>query len=78
MMELELILDFPCCACHHSISVTVKCAGKGLAEGRAVATVKIPCPDCSGDNLVYFDPNGIVRAVAPHTAARFQLEPSLN
>ena len=38
MVEVKVTLDFACCACDHSVSVTVKCTGKGLT---AFATADI-------------------------------------
>ena len=71
MMELQVILDFACCACQEPVSVTVKCAGKGLANaGRCVATVPVPCPTCHAVNQLYFEPNGTVRAVTPVAGPR--------
>lgn len=79
MLELKVILDFACCACNHSVSVTVKCAGKGLAAGdRAVAAVNVPCPTCGSVNKLYFQPNGTVRAVTPCTGIPRIPEPSVN
>jgi hypothetical protein len=58
MLELEVILEFACCACGDSMGVTVKCAGTSLATGKnAVASVKVPCPSCQGINLVLFTPD---------------------
>jgi phage FluMu protein Com len=79
MMELKVILDFACCGCQELVSVTVKCAGKGLAHaGRSVATVPVPCPTCHTVNQLYFEPNGTVRAVTPVTGPRSLPEPSMN
>jgi len=79
MMELKVILDFACCGCQESVSVTVKCAGKGLAgAGRSVASVRVPCPSCSTINQLYFEPSGTVRAVTPITGPRSMPEPSIN
>ena len=33
MIELQVELDFACCNCGSDVSVTLKCAGKGLAGG---------------------------------------------
>ena len=75
MMELEVILDFACLACDHSVSVTVKCAGKGLTTGfRSVARVSVPCPNCGHVNQLYFEPSGKIRAVtlyATHESGTF-------
>ena len=79
MLELKVILDFACCICGQSVSVTVKCAGKGLTAGaRTVAAVNVPCPDCHNVNQLYFEPSGTVRAVAPYRSHNYSLEPSLN
>jgi hypothetical protein len=79
MLELKVILDFVCCGCHGPVSVTVKCAGKGLAGGgRSVAAVNVPCPTCGMVNQLYFEPNGTVRAVAPFQAPRALPQPSVN
>jgi len=79
MMEVTVTLDFACCACAGALSVTVKCAGKGLTAGaRSVAAVTIACPDCGSVNKVYFEPCGTVRDVTPVRGARPLPEPSLN
>jgi hypothetical protein len=80
MMELQVILDFACCTCEESVSVTVKCEGKGLAlTGRTVASVNVPCPGCGTIHRLDFEPNGTIRAVRPYTTApRPLLEPSMN
>jgi hypothetical protein len=79
MLKLKVTLDFACCACDHSVSVTVQCEGAGLAAGSsAVAAVNVPCPNCGRVNQLFFEPNGTVRAVAPYTAPRPALEPSMN
>lgn len=79
MMELKVILDFACCCCQGSVSVTVKCEGKGLASaGRTVAAVVIPCPTCGAVNKLYFEPNGTVRDVTPAQGTRPLPEPSIN
>src|SRR5262249_16690443 len=79
MLELQLTLDFSCCACDHLVNVTVKCTGKGLAAGgRTVAAVNVPCPTCGSVNRVYFEPSGTVRDVAPCHGNFQWLEPSIN
>jgi hypothetical protein len=79
MMELKVTLDFACCVCQHSVSVTVKCEGKGLFAGaRTVATVTVPCPTCNSVNQLYFEPNGTIRDVLPARLSNRSLEPSLN
>ncbi len=79
MLELELTLDFACCACGQSVSVLVKCAGKGLAAGpRVVAAVSVPCPGCGVVNRLTFEPNGTVRSVTPYADPRALPEPSVN
>jgi phage FluMu protein Com len=78
MVELQLILDFACCHCDEPVSVTVKCAGKGLtAHTRAVATVQVKCPTCGQNNQLYFEPSGTVRDVFPAKPSG-RLEPSVN
>ncbi len=78
-MELKVTLDFACCACEHSVSVTVKCEGKGLAAGaRTVAAVNVPCPTCGSVNQLHFEPNGTLHAVTPYPAVRQLPQPSLN
>jgi hypothetical protein len=79
MMELNLSLDFACCACGQSVNVTLKCEGRGLAAGaRAVATVNVPCPACCTVNQLYFEPSGTVRAVAPYEGHPGRPQPSVN
>ena len=79
MIELQVDLDFACCNCGAEVSVTLKCAGKGLTGGaHAVAQVKVPCPSCCGVNHLYFEPSGTVHAVRPCKAAGRVPEPSLN
>jgi phage FluMu protein Com len=79
MMELQLSLDFACCLCERPVSVTVKCAGKGLAASqRTVAAVNVPCPTCGSVNQLYFEPNGTVREVRPYHAPRQLPVPSVN
>jgi hypothetical protein len=79
MMELQVILDFSCCACGDPVSVTVKCEGTGLAlAGRSVARVQVPCPGCGTVLCVDFQPNGTVRGVHSHRGPRPVLEPSIN
>jgi phage FluMu protein Com len=79
MMELKLDLDFACGTCGASMTVTVKCAGKGLAKGsHSFAAVKVPCPTCNSINELVFDPNGTVHAVSPCRELRLIPEPSLN
>jgi hypothetical protein len=79
MLEVRTVLDFACCFCQQSVSVTVKCEGKGLAQGPgAVATCKVPCPTCGSVNQLYFEPSGVVRCVSPCPAHRSVPEPSVN
>jgi phage FluMu protein Com len=79
MRELNVNLDFACCNCGSSMSVTLKCAGKGLSGGdHTVAAVKVPCPTCSNINQLYFEPNGTIHAVAPCQGPRQIPEPSVN
>jgi hypothetical protein len=79
MRELQVTLDFACCCCAHTVSVTLKCEGVGLAAGkRAVASVNVPCPTCGAINQLAFSPTGTVRTVAPYRVPRQLPEPSLN
>ncbi len=79
MTELQVTLEFACCACEQAVHVTVKCAAKGLAEtSQAVATVHVPCPHCGDVNDLMFEPNGRVRNVALHRSPLQLLVPSVN
>jgi phage FluMu protein Com len=79
MLELKVSLDFRCCGCRGAVNVTVRCAGKGLADaGRSVAAVNVPCPTCGTVNQLYFEPSGTVRAVKPFAGVRPLPEPSVN
>ena len=80
MIEVLVELELACCACGANVSVTLKCAGKGLASGGAhlVAQVKVPCPHCCKINQVIFEPSGTVLAVRPYQAVCGIPEPSLN
>jgi hypothetical protein len=79
MLELEVNLDFACCVCQQSVSVRVRCSGKGLAAGpRAVAAVTVPCPTCGLVNQLSFEPSGTVRSVEPYIGPRPVPEPSVN
>jgi len=79
MIEVKVDLDFTCCNCGVNMSVTLKCAGKGLSHGfHAVATVQIPCPTCCKVNQLLFEPSGTIHAVAPVPGPRWRPEPSLN
>jgi hypothetical protein len=80
MMELNVTLEFACCACEQSVSVTVQCSGKGLLrqpEG-TVAAVNVPCPMCGQVSQLFFEPSGRVRSVRPYTCVRLVPEPSVN
>jgi hypothetical protein len=78
MLKLRLSLDFACCACEESLTMTVDCEGKGLAAARTVAAVTVPCPLCGQTNQVCFHPTGTVVAVrAVERPVRIPL-PSLN
>jgi len=78
MREVRLTLEFACCHCRGSVSVTVECSGKGMETERFVACVSIPCPDCQRINQLYFDPDGTVHAVEPYRNPQRLAEPSLN
>jgi hypothetical protein len=57
MLELEVMLDWVCCACGHPMGATLKCEGDGLADKTAKAYVKVPCPSCHKNNQVIFTPD---------------------
>jgi hypothetical protein len=58
MLDLEVILEFMCCSCGDCTGVTVKCVCKSPGTGKnAVASVKIPCPNCQSINQVLFSPD---------------------
>jgi hypothetical protein len=58
MLDLEVVLDFACCACGDPVGLTVKCTGKSLGVGKnEVAPVSIPCPGCQVINHVLFSPD---------------------
>jgi hypothetical protein len=81
MLELEVILEFACCECGDPTGVTVKCAGKSLAQGKNdVVSVKVPCPNCHGINLVFFTPDdGNLLHVAATDKPRYRIPvPSCN
>lgn len=79
MIEMLVDLDFACCACFGSLSVTVKCSGKGLIHaGQALAAVSVPCPHCHAINQLQFDPQGIVHAVQPVSPRNRLPTPSIN
>jgi hypothetical protein len=79
MMEMRVTLDFACCICRHSVSVTLKCQGKGLQSGsRAVASVNVPCPTCNSINQLFFEPGGTIRDVSPYRGPARTLVPSVN
>lgn len=78
MMELKVELDFACCTCDHSVSVTVQCTGGGLFSVNPVAAVKVPCPSCGQINQLCFETDGTVRAVCPYGGRFLIPEPSLN
>jgi len=79
MLALELILEFACCCCGHDVGVTLKCEGKGLATGMDLpAKVKVPCPTCHENNVIYFTPRGALLRVAAETPRVEIPEPSFN
>lgn len=80
MMEVNVVLDYQCCACDQPVSVTLTCAGKNLsASPNVVAAVNVPCPTCGRVHQLLFEPTGnIVRAVRPYHPSRTEYRPSLN
>ena len=79
MLELEVILDFVCCACGDSTGVTLKCAGNALGTGQN-SSVKVPCLNCQSINQVIFSPDdGTVIHVAEADKPRYIIPvPSMN
>jgi hypothetical protein len=80
MVKLLVQLDFACCCCNETISLTVQCEGKGLTDRRRpVAAFEMQCPECREWNQVYFEPNGgAVLRVDPTLETRQRLQPSMN
>ena len=81
MLELEVMLDWDCCACGSPMGATLKCEGSGLADKEAKAYVKIPCPSCLQNNQVIFTPDeGTLDEVFPEVESiRYKiLVPSYN
>ncbi len=80
--DIQLTLDFSCCACGESMSVMVQCCGKGFdieTETEAsVASTSVPCPACGQVNQLFFDPTGAIRAVKPFRCFRPLPVPSIN
>jgi hypothetical protein len=80
--DIELTLDFDCCACGSPVSVTVRCRGQGFSvetENEArVASTSVPCPGCGQVNQLFFDPTGAIRAVKPFRCFRPLPVPSVN
>ena len=66
LLLLEVALDFACCNCGHDMGVTLRCEGERLAEVIDVPrSVKVPCPACSENNVLFFTPRGSLIRVAP-------------
>jgi hypothetical protein len=79
MLELMTELDFRCFHCENSMSVTVKCEGKGLlAEDSPRAAVHVHCPTCNKANHVIFEPKGTYCQVFGYNKIFSKWEPSLN
>ena len=80
MMDLQLSLDFDCCACDEPVTVTVHCKGQALNDEHegVVASVYVPCPTCGQGNQVYFETDGKVRTVRPCYSPRPLPTPSVN
>lgn len=81
MLELEVVLEFACCACGNSMGLTLKCAGKSLGAGiNKAASVKVPCPNCQAINQVVFTPeDGSLVYVEAADKPRYLLPvPSIN
>lgn len=80
MMELNATLDFACCGCDESVSVTVQCKGDSLWQDsrESLAKVLVPCPGCGQINQVLFDHTGTIRSVQEHMFRYRIPEPSIN
>jgi hypothetical protein len=79
MLALEVLLDFACCNCGHEVGVTLKCEGPRLAADMDLpAKVKVPCPTCCENNVLYFTPRGALLRVAPEQNRLEVPEPSCN
>ena len=63
MTELNVTLEFLCCDCQETVTVTVRCTGKKLEREAGTAAVNVPCPTCGQTNQLAFEPNGTVRSV---------------
>jgi len=74
---MEIDLNFTCCACSGPVAVRVNCSG-GSANTTALASVKVPCPECGTILRVAFDTDGTLRNVAALTDYWRVPEPSLN
>ena len=78
MLALEVRLDFVCCLCRHSMGVTLKCEGEGLADN-PLTMVKVPCPTCGENNVIHFTPeDGRLHHVARERVYWQIPEPSCN
>jgi hypothetical protein len=80
MTDLQVTLDFSCCGCEESVSVTVLCRGKAAGEPAlgGVAAVNVPCPTCGEVNQVFFEPNGTLRCVRAYRQRLTLPVPSVN
>jgi len=79
MMEVNDTLDFACCGCEQTVSITVQCKGEGLTQGYGVALAKVlvPCPECGRVNQLLFEPGGAIRSIRLYVC--YQLPaPSVN
>jgi hypothetical protein len=66
MTEKNVVLDYACPHCHYPMNVTLKCAGRSVANGPHVAaSVNIPCPRCEACSELYFEMSGQVLAIHP-------------
>jgi phage FluMu protein Com len=63
MTDLNVTLEFSCCDCEETVTVTVRCVGKTLERRPGVASVNVPCPSCGQTNQLDFEPDGTVRSV---------------
>jgi hypothetical protein len=78
MLALLLRLDFSCCLCGHTVHVTLRCEGQGVAEN-PLTTITLTCPTCSGHNQIEFTPeDGLLHRVRRQRRYEGIPEPSWN
>ena len=79
MLALDVAFDFACCSCGRNVGVTVKCEGADFSSGEEYPTkVRIPCPHCSENSVVYFTTRGTLLRVTPEPSRVEVPAPSCN